>query len=152
LERFFGKFSLGHSIKADHYKMVRCMLTKQSDLKAKDASWLQPLRENFSLATFTFDKRLGYLKSCLTWAINEELIMGKNPYLSLKPMKAISKEDRVKPFSKAEVKIIVDASGDHYPVYAAFIRFLFMTGVRTGEAIALQWKHVNFECGQTKNM
>jgi integrase len=86
----------------------------------------------------------------LTWAIDEELIMGKNPYLSLKPMKAISKEDRVKPFSKAEVKIIVDASGEHYPGYSAFIRFLFMTGVMTGKAIALQWKHIDFEYGQIK--
>lgn len=139
---------LAPSTKADHYEMVRRMIVKQGSLKAKDALWLQPFRQ--TLSPSTFNKRLGYLKSCLTWAINEELFTGKNPYLSLKPMKAIPKDDRVKPFSKAEVKIIVEGFDEHYPAYAAFVRFLFMTGVRTGEAIALQWKHIDFENRQIK--
>jgi integrase len=139
---------LAPSTKADHYEMVRRMIVKQGTLKAKDASWLQPFRE--TLSTSTFNKRLGYLKACLTWAINEDLVPGKNPYLSIKPMKASSKEDKIKPFSKAEVKTIVEAAREHYPAYAAFIQFLFMTGVRTGEAIALQWKHVDFENKQIK--
>jgi integrase len=45
----------------------------------------------------------------------------------------------------------------HFPLprvikegYAPFVRFLFATGVRTGEAIALQWKHISFEYRQIK--
>jgi integrase len=65
-------------------------------------------------------------------------------------MKSVPKEDRVKPFSKAEVQTIVDGFRQHYPDCDLFVRFLFMTGVRTGEAIALQWKHVEFEYLQIK--
>jgi integrase len=139
---------LAPSTKADHYEMVRRMIVKQGSLKAKDATWLPLFKETLSPATF--NKRLGYLKKCLTWAINEDLVTGKNPYLSIKPMKSVPKADRVKPFSKAEVQIIVDAFRTHYPEYDSFVRFLFLTGVRTGEAIALQWKHVEFEYLQIK--
>jgi integrase len=36
---------LAASTKADHYEMVRRMIVKQGNLKAKDASWLQPFRQ-----------------------------------------------------------------------------------------------------------
>jgi integrase len=136
------------STKADHYEMVRRMIVKQGSVKAKDATWLPLFKE--TLSPSTFNKRLEYLKKCLTWAINEDLVSGKNPYLSIKPMKSVPKADRVKPFSKAEVQTIVEAFRQHYPDYDPFVRFLFFTGVRTGEAIALQWKHVEFEYGQIK--
>jgi integrase len=133
---------------ADHYAMVRCMIVKAGKVRLNDITWLQPFRE--SLAPSTFNKRLGYLKSCLSWAINEGLFNGLNPYLKVKPLKSSPQDERVKPFSKDEITLILDGFKEHYPDYAPFVRFLFATGVRTGEAIALQWKHISFEYGQIK--
>lgn len=134
--------------KADHYAMVRCMIKKSGKVRLTDAEWLQPFRE--VLAASTFNKRLGYLKSCLNWAIDEGLCPGPNPYLKVKALKPRPHDERVKPFSLAEIQSIIDGFKEHYPAYAPFVRFLFATGVRTGEAIALQWKHISFEYRQIK--
>jgi integrase len=134
--------------KADHYPMVRCMIKKSGKVRLDDVEWLQPFRE--ALAASTFNKRLGYLKSCLNWAIDEGLFNGPNPYLKVKALKAKPQDEKVKPFSTEEIKAIIDGFKEHYPAYAPFVRFLFATGVRTGEAIALQWKHISFEYRQIK--
>lgn len=134
--------------KADHYAMVRCMIVKSGKVRLSESAWLQPFRD--VLAASTFNKRLGYLKSCLTWALNEGHIIGVNPYLKVKPLKPRPQDERVRPFSTAEIKAIIDGFKEHYPDYAPFVRFLFATGVRTGEAIALQWKHISFEYRQIK--
>jgi integrase len=134
--------------KADHYAMVRCMIKKSGKVRLTDVEWLQPFRE--VLAASTFNKRLGYLKSCLNWAIDEGLCTGPNPYLKVKSLKPRPHDERVKPFSTAEIQSIIDGFKEHYPAYAPFVRFLFATGVRTGEAIALQWKHISFEYRQIK--
>jgi integrase len=147
-DSWVDSLDLAPRTKADHYAMVRCMILKAGKVRLNDTSWLQPFRE--SLAPSTFNKRLGYLKSCLTWAINERLFNGLNPYLKIKPLKSSPKDDRVNPFSKSEIKLIVEGLAEHYPDYVPFVRFLFMTGVRTGEAIGLQWKHITFEHGQIK--
>jgi integrase len=70
--------------------------------------------------------------------------------LAVKALKPRPHDERVKLFSIAEIQAIIDGVKEHYPTYAPFVRFLFATGVRTGEAIALQWKHVSFEYGQIK--
>lgn len=134
---------LAASTKADHYEMVRRMILKSGAVSVRDSSWLQPFKE--TLAPATFNKRLGYLKSCLNWAIDEQHFNGKNPYLAVKSMKAGSKDKDVDPFSKAEVQSIVQCCREYYPEYVDFLQFLFQTGVRPGEAIALQWKHLDFE-------
>lgn len=52
-----------------------------------------------------------------------------------------------KPFSKEEVRAIINWFDEHqyYSHYADYVTFLFLTGVRTSEAIGLQWKHIDFE-------
>lgn len=44
-----------------------------------------------------------------------------------------------------EATTIIEAfeNNRYYNHYANFVHFLFMTGCRTGEAIALKWKHIN---------
>jgi integrase len=134
--------------KADHYAMVRCMIVKAGRVSLSEVDWLQPFRD--VLAASTFNKRLGYLKSCLNWAIDEGLCNGPNPYLKVKALKPRPHDERVKPFSTAEIQAIIEGFKEHYSTYAPFVRFLFATGVRTGEAIALQWKHISFEYRQIK--
>jgi integrase len=147
-DSWVDSLDLERHTKADHYSMVRCMIEKSGKVRLDDVEWLQPFRE--VLAASTFNKRLGYLKSCLNWAIDEGHCNGPNPYLKVKALKAKPHDERVKPFSTAEIKAIIDGFKEHYPAYAPFVRFLFATGVRTGEAIALQWKHISFEYRQIK--
>lgn len=56
--------------------------------------------------------------------------------------------DTIDPFSITERDAILQAFFEHltYSHYYSFVKFLFMTGCRTGEAIALQWKHINPDC------
>ncbi len=52
-----------------------------------------------------------------------------------------------KPFSVEEVRAIIHWFENHnyYSYYADYVKFLFLTGSRTSEAIGLQWKHIDFE-------
>ncbi len=51
---------------------------------------------------------------------------------------------RVYPFSRAERSQVITAFKSHYYYrhYAPLVEFLFLTGCRPSEAIALQWKHI----------
>ena len=50
-----------------------------------------------------------------------------------------------KPFTKDEIKRISDTFSTKYQDYLHFVHFLFSTGCRTSEAIALTWDCVDFE-------
>ena len=50
-----------------------------------------------------------------------------------------------KPFTKSEIKQIIDIFDKDFTHYSPFIKFLFSTGCRTSEAIALTWDNVDFE-------
>jgi integrase len=58
--------------------------------------------------------------------------------------KGESEDTDIDPFSLAERDKIIQTfkSDRHYKYYAPFIEFLFMTGCRPSEAVALQWKHI----------
>ena len=57
-------------------------------------------------------------------------------------------EPRDRVLAPSEVQALGSALADmEDPFAAAAVRFLMMTGWRTGEALALRWEHVNFETG-----
>ena len=66
-------------------------------------------------------------------------------FADIKPLKKSKIQKTEKPFSKIEIKAIIDIFDRDYFHYSSFIKFLFMTGCRTGEAIALRWQNVDFE-------
>lgn len=92
---------------------------------------------------------LTYLAACCKWAMGSGLAKD-NPFAGMSEDIKLPKHDSdaIDPFSKAEMNIIIKAFEDTRPHYAPFVKFLFWTGCRTGEAIALQWKHINPECTQ----
>lgn len=59
----------------------------------------------------------------------------------------IAQTPRAKPFTKEEVKQILDylQNSEYYHHYHDFILCLFNTGLRTSEAIGLQWKHIDLQ-------
>ncbi|WP_414567703.1 site-specific integrase [Nostoc sp. CCY 9925] len=92
---------------------------------------------------------LTYLAACCKWAKASGLI-ADNPFTGMSEDIKLPKHDSdaIDPFSRDEMNIIIKAFEDTKPHYAPFVKFLFWTGCRTGEAIALQWKHINPDCTQ----
>lgn len=127
---------LSPATKADHYEMVRRMLLKANPT-ISEIEWFTTAQ----IAPSTFNKRLGYLKSCFRWAIAQNFVVC-NPFEVVKSRKAA--KPQIKPFTQNEMKAIITEFDCKYPHYVPFVTFLFMTGVRTGEAIGLQWNHINF--------
>lgn len=82
------------------------------------------------------------LSSCTRWAMTLGLAES-DPFAALASNIQSPRYKRADPFSDEEAQVIIKAfeQSDKFAVYAPFVRFLFMTGCRTGEAIALQWQH-----------
>lgn len=106
------------------------------------------LIRDYLLENLTLDaaKRcLNYLKSCCTWAVEDGLI-DVNPFMSMKikAPKGLSEDEDVNPFTKEERDRIIQAfeTDRYYRHYTDYVRFLFFTGCRPSEAIALRWKHI----------
>lgn len=90
---------------------------------------------------------LMHLSACCRWASKSGLIEG-NPFDGLagevKVLKAGSEEDEILPFTRDERDRIIEAfrGNRYYSRYAPLVEFLFLTGARPSEALALQWKHI----------
>jgi integrase len=87
------------------------------------------------------------LKACCDWATDCELI-SNNPFIGMsqKVRVAVKDEDEtINPFNKGEQEQIIAAfeRNMYYNHYTNYVRFLFMTGCRTSEAIGLSWGHIN---------
>ncbi|MDZ8025992.1 MAG: DUF3596 domain-containing protein [Nostoc sp. DedQUE11] len=98
------------------------------------------------------------LSACCEWAIESGMI-SENPFQGMAtkinlPKSSTTKEiDEINPFSLQERDKIINAiennlfcprtSAFKHSHYAPFVRFLFLTGCRPSEAIALQWKHIS---------
>jgi integrase len=104
-------------------------------------------------AAETPKRTLEGFSACADWAISKKLI-SENPFRELvkeiKPKK--SSKVSCKPFSRKCVAAIISAfenntyrskfSPVHHSYYLPYVKFLFHTGCRSEEAIALKWKHV----------
>lgn len=90
---------------------------------------------------------LTQLKACCDWAVDSGLITN-NPFNGMaQAIKTVAKddEDSINPFNRAEQEGIIAAFAKHryYSHYTSYVKFLFMTGCRTSEAIGLTWKHID---------
>lgn len=87
------------------------------------------------------------LNACCKWAVKSGLI-AENPFYGMaseiKLPKSEKADDDINAFSIAERDRIIEAFRDnrYYKFYTPLVEFLFSTGARPSEAIALQWKHV----------
>jgi integrase len=83
-------------------------------------------------------------KACWLWAKDECLIeFEKNYWGNALAVLKVAPIQKVQPFTKDEVNSIIEAfrSSPYYKGYTDFVVFLFGTGLRLGEAIALQYKN-----------
>jgi integrase len=105
--------------------------------------FIQWLLEN--LEPVTAKERLGLLSAAWTWGIQKELV-SENPWADLTVRNP--PKQKPKPFTKDEVKAIVQAFHNHsrFRHYAQYVEFKFQTGCRTGEVNGLRWRHLNDDC------
>lgn len=96
----------------------------------------------------TAKRVLTHLSACCKWAKDSGLI-ANNPFAGMAGnIRQPKTEADIDPFTIAERDAILEAFRQHKPQYFPFVYFLFLTGCRTGEAIGLQWHHVNADCSQ----
>ena len=130
------------------YKRIKNMIAAFPKGNLEDAVAIRDwLLDNKS--TYTTKFAIVHLSGCCQWAV-ECNIIGKNPFAGMakhiEAIRSIDEEEKeIDPFTVAERDAIIEAFENHryYKHYTNFVRFLFLTGCRTGEAIALKWKHVD---------
>lgn len=86
-------------------------------------------------------KTLMQINACCTWATDFGVIED-NPFERLK-IKARKSPVDIQPFTEQERNLIVTGFKEAEGFYAPLIEFLFLTGCRPSEAIALRWKHID---------
>ncbi len=123
--------------------------TRSLDEASKIRDWLLS-----NLSPNSAKRCLTQIKACCNWAMEEGLIE-TNPFslMKIKLPKGSYEEHDINPFTKEERNLIIKTfEMDHYySYYTAYVRFLFYTGCRPSEAIALQWKHITDKVIQFRN-
>ncbi|MBD2308872.1 site-specific integrase [Chroococcidiopsis sp. FACHB-1243] len=126
------KSTLGH-IK-EHAIGNKLVPTIGVDAAKEFASFLKP-----KLSERVYKERLGLLAACWSWTKQPD-----NPWKVIQGRVRVAPRRRPAPFTKSEVRAIIQAFKEnrYYHHYAPYVEFLFLSGVRTGEARALRWGSV----------
>ncbi len=133
----------------DYKKIYRCinvhLPVKTLDQAIAIRDWLIANRTPLSAK-----KILTQFSACCHWAVKSQLIE-ENPFEDMASDIKVGKGERsetdINPFSVEERDRIIQAFKEnrYYKHYAPLIEFLFITGCRPSEAVALQWKHITNE-------
>jgi integrase len=144
----FKRTQLKPSSIATTYRQVRRVLTQ---LPTTDPSEAIAIRD-WALAHKTTDAAKRFVEqctACCNWAI-ESGLLETNSFLGLaRRIKVVkSQEDEetdINPFTAAERGRIIEAfeRNRYFNYYGPLVKFLFATGCRPSEALALQWKHIS---------
>jgi integrase len=117
-------------------------INKLTTKKLSDALKIESELSHLSCSTQY--RVLTYISACCNWAVHSQLI-SHNPFWAivngLKPPNSDYDPD---PFTREEMERIIKAYEEHprYSYLAPLVIFLFLTGCRTGEGVALRWKNV----------
>jgi integrase len=95
-------------------------------------------------------KRLGYIRSMYNWAIhelgeNEEpLWTSGNPTVGIKDHRTFSRE---RTMTHRELELLVSSLDLFFHQFRVVLTVLLTTGCRVGEAIKMEWTHIDLEAG-----
>jgi integrase len=81
------------------------------------------------------------LNACCNWGVESELI-SENPFQKINKKIIVKKsEDDINPFTLDERDTIIDAfrASKYYNFYLPLVQFVFYTGCRPSEVVALEW-------------
>ncbi|WP_223173799.1 tyrosine-type recombinase/integrase [Gloeobacter kilaueensis] len=140
----------------ENYLAIRSLLVRffgekpAADIdQASAENFAQWLVEQAGVAPRTAREKLWLIKSAWKWAMEPiRGIVQVNVWAELPGRVKVPPKQRPRPFSKEEMARIVEGftASSYYAHYTDYVRFLLATGVRTGEAVGLQWKHVAADC------
>lgn len=130
------------------YKPLARYLERSLDIPAYQVTAIKA--SNFaailtdSLSPGTVKAHLWLLQSCWEWARGSYCLVEDNPWKGLAAGIKNQPRQKVKPFTMAEIRAIIQGFklSRYYHRYADLVMFLFGSGCRFGEAAALRWKHV----------
>lgn len=130
---------------AGHYQVLRRQIEKSGNPALTEIDWLLDSK----IATSTFNRRLSMLRSLIQWCREKKLI-NFDPLVKVVHRKVTveeqeKREENCRPFCGDEIGRIIELFRHDYPTYAPFVEFMFFTGVRTGEAVGLLWRHIDFD-------
>lgn len=140
----FKKPQISPSTFAKDFVKHRNHIAKLPTRSLNEASVIQDWLLN-NLSNNAAKRCLTQIKACCNWAVERKLI-DVNPFalMTIQVSQSSSEELDINPFSKEERDLIINtfANDRYYKHYTDYVRFLFFTGCRPSEAIALKWKHI----------
>jgi integrase len=139
----FKSKTLAHSTLEKDFKWIKTLIQKLPSQRLQDGRQIRRYLLNV-LTPKAAKKAWIYFCACCQWAVDDQLI-SKSPFQDLAKISSGKKSGAINPFSQNERDLIIQGfeSNAYYSYYAPFVKFLFLTGCRTSEAIGLQWQHVS---------
>ncbi|BAY79066.1 integrase family protein (plasmid) [Nostoc linckia NIES-25] len=131
------------------YDRIKNKLKKCPYKLAKEAmnimQWL--VSDHKGSSTSSLEKQWKLINACCKWGVACQKLQS-NPFEGIKNLIPATKnsgtKEEINPFTVEERDRIITAFrlNQHYSYYAPLVEFLFITGCRPEEALALQWKHI----------
>ena len=104
--------------------------------------------KDWAIETLPIDTAKRFLmqvNAACNWAVQRS-ILENNPFSKIDIKLKISKsKNKIYPFTTAEEEVIINAFRDSgsYSDLTYLVKFFFLTGCRTSEALGLQWQHIS---------
>ncbi|MEG3951631.1 MULTISPECIES: tyrosine-type recombinase/integrase, partial [unclassified Microcoleus] len=123
------------------FKNKTCVSVSES-VAEKFRDWLGQTQK---LEPVTVRERVVLMNACWEWGQKKKLVI-ENPWDEVKV--SVPPKQRPDPFTLKEIESIVQKfrSSPHLKHFLDYVEFKFGTGLRTGEAAALRWRHCSSEC------
>jgi integrase len=119
------------------------------NLTARDVEGFVSYLKKRKCSNGTIKHYLILARACWEWSETKQLLeFTLNPWDDPVKSLKVAPKQKVKPFTREEVAaIIAGFQGDeYYSHYTDFVKFLFGTGCRFGEAVGLRWRHISDDC------
>lgn len=141
----FKQLTVSPSTLATDYEKTRRMIAGLKTKSIADAVGIRDVLVG-SHPPNAVKRYLTQLSACCDWGIRSSLI-SINPFKGMAPEIKIpkSKETEIESFTERERDLIILGFQESKPYnfYANFVEFLFFTGCRPSEAIALEWQNIS---------
>ncbi|MEG5170803.1 tyrosine-type recombinase/integrase [Microcoleus sp. B3-D7] len=123
------------------FKNKTCVSVSES-VAEKFRDWLGQTQK---LEPVTVRERIVLMNACWEWGQKKKLLV-ENPWDEVKV--SVPPKQRPDPFTLKEIESIVQKFrfSPNLKHFLNYVEFKFGTGLRTGEAAALRWRHCSSEC------
>jgi integrase len=129
---------------ASTYRQVERWLKRMPYKSVDDAVRIRDylLKESTPYST---RRIINQLNGCCRWAIESKLL-DCNPFAGLARGLIVKDKSEIEYFTQTERSRIIEYFKLHNTHYAPFVEFMFRTGCRPSEALALQWGDISDGC------